>query len=351
MKFQEITAKEFDKFEHGRLGGGFYQKAKRAIVREKMGWTINFLGVFDSKKLRGAGLMMSRRGAGIMQLGPILDDYSDMELVRTFLDGVVKFAKSKNWITVEVFPPVILTIRDAKGEILNEYDRKELFKVFEEYGFKYEGATIKFDPRVMRWLTVKDLSKFKNMDEIRTAYKKSVRNKLRKFGPMLEVELIKDKSQLDEWIKPLVSSNVKNGVEKLGRGTDYYADIWDAFGDQAEFMSVKKKDTGETVVSRLVLYFPEETITFSSGTIQEFKKLNGMTILQDWQIERCLNKGIKRINFYGVEGDFSENNRLLTFKAEFGVVVEEYIGGFRKVLRPMRHNLGRIKRKIKSLIS
>ncbi len=350
MIFKEITAEEFDKFEHGRLGGGFYQKAKRAIVRRKMGWNIYFLAVLDGKKIRGAGLMMERRNAGIMQLGPLLDDYSDMKLVRTFLEGVTKFAKAKNWITVEVFPPVILSVRDAKGEILEKNDQKKLFDIFAEFGFKYEGATIKFDPRVMRWLTVKDLSGFKNIDEARASYKKNTRNKLRKNGPLLKVELIKDKSQLPEWIKPLNSSNKKNGVENLGRGVDYYEDIWDAFGDQAEFMSVKKKDTGETIVSRLVLYFPEETITFSSGTIQEFKQLNGMTVLQDWQIGRCIERGIKRINFYGVEGDFTENNRLLTFKSEFGIVVEEYIGGFRKVLRPVRYNLGRAKRKAASLI-
>ena len=59
MKFQEISAEEFDKFEHGRLGGGFYQKAKRAIVRKKMGWEIYFLAVLDDEKIRGAGLMMS----------------------------------------------------------------------------------------------------------------------------------------------------------------------------------------------------------------------------------------------------------------------------------------------------
>lgn len=351
MKFQEISAEEFDKFEHGRLGGGFYQKAKRAIVRQKMGWEIYFLAVLDGEKIRGAGLMMARHGAGIMQLGPLLDDYSDLKLVRTFLKGVTEFASEKNWITVEVFPPVLLSIRDSKGEKLSEFKQKILFDTFEDFGFKYEGATVKFDPRVMRWLTVKDLSGYKNIEEVRADYKKSVRNKLRKFGPELEVEILKDKAGLSEWIRPLNESNQKNGVENLGRGVDYYEDIWDAFGDTAEFMSVKKKDTGEIAVSRLVLYFPEETITFSSGTVQEFKKLNGMTILQDWQINRCLEKGIKRINFYGVEGDFSENNKLLEFKSEFGIVVEEYIGGFRKVLRPVRYNLGRIKRKLKALIS
>ena len=73
--------------------------------------------------------------------------------------------------------------------------------------------------------------------------------------------------------------------------------------------------------------------------------------MQDWQIERCFKRGIKRINFYGVDGDFSENNRLLEFKSGFGVEVEEYIGGFRYVINPFRYFVSRVKRKIRTLIS
>ena len=86
--------------------------------------------------------------------------------------------------------------------------------------------------------------------------------------------------------------------------------------------------------------------------------MNAMTVLQDDLLTKCLKKGIKRVNFYGMAGDFSPANHLLEFKSGFGIKVEEYIGGFRLVLKPgkyyrarfaakARGAAGRVKRLIK----
>ena len=48
-----------------------------------------------------------------------------------------------------------------------------------------------------------------------------------------------------------------------------------------------------------------------------------------YAMKECFMKGIKRVNFYGMAGDFSPANHLLEFKSGFGIKVEEYIGGFR----------------------
>ena len=176
---------------------------------------------------------------------------------------------------------------------------------------------------------------------VQASYKKNVRNKLRKITPLLKIHVLKEKSELGEWIRPLNDSNRKNGVEGWGRGVDYYEDIWDAFGDQVSFMEVRTKEGDELVSSRMVFNFDDETETFSSGTIQALRQFNGMTFMQDWQIDQCLKAGQKRINFYGIAGDFSKDNHLLEFKSGFGVIVEEYIGGFEIVLNPLKHNAER----------
>ena len=69
-----------------------------------------------------------------------------------------------------------------------------------------------------------------------------------------------------------------------------------------------------------------------------------MTYLQDWLLEDCLERGVKRANFYGIDGDFSENNKLLEFKSGFGVDIEEYIGGFRLILQPGKYRLNNVKK-------
>ena len=53
---------------------------------------------------------------------------------------------------------------------------------------------------------------------------------------------------------------------------------------------------------------------------------------------------MKRANFYGIDGDCSENNKLLEFKSGFGVDIEEYVGGFRLILQPGKYRLNNAKK-------
>ncbi len=340
MDFKEISGEEFAKFRKNIKGGGFYQRAERAAVRSRMGWNVYFLAATDSAKIVAAGLVMMKDGAALLQMGPLMKKY-DIKTMRFFIEKLRDFAKEKKCATLEVYPALLLSIRDIKGETLESFDQNQTMNMFSDFGFKYKGRTVEVDPKVIRWMTVKDLSGFKNITEAQASYKKNVRNKLRKVSPMLKIHVLKEKSELAEWIKPLNDSNHKNGVESWGRGVDYYEDIWDAFGDQVSFMEVRTKEDDQLVSSRMVFNFDDETETFSSGTIQQHKKLNGMTFMQDWQIEQCLKAGQNRVNFYGVAGDFSDNNRLLEFKSGFGITVEEYIGGFMLVLDPLKYNLKR----------
>ena len=343
MKFGEVGEKEFDKFERKQKCGNFFQSVKRAELRRRMGFETFLLGVTDKEKVLAVGMLVVRNGEAWLQLGPILD-YSDKKLVKFFLKGLVEFAEKKKFTALEVFPPVLLSVRDVHGEKTWTDEQKPLFKIFDDLGFKYEGRTVRLENKANRWMCIKDLSGFKDMDEVRGSFKKNVRNKLRKVKKELEVYVLEDKSELKEWIKPLNDSNAKNGVN--GRKVQYYEDIWDIFGDEVQFMVVRKKEDKELVSARVVFYQPQETVTFVSGTIQKNRRLNGMTVMQEWQMEECLKRGQKRLNFYGLEGDFSKENKLLEFKSGFGVEVEEYIGGFKMILQPGKYYTRALKKRI-----
>ena len=346
MILKEIDGKEFAKFRKNIKGGGFYQRTERKIVREKMGWKVWFLGVFNKDELVAAAFVMGKDGNLLVQMGPLMKKY-DTKVLRYFAKALQDFAKEKQYVTLEIYPAELLSTRDVKGGVINEFNHDKTFKLFKDLSYSYMGRTVAVDPKVIRWMTVKDLSQFKDMAEVQASYKKNVRNKLRKISSGLKIHVLTDKKELVEWIAPLNSSNRKNGVEGWGRGIDYYEDIWDAFGDQVSFMEVRTKEDDKLVSSRIVFNFKDETETFSSGTIQELRQWNGMTYMQDWQIAECLKAGQKRINFYGIEGDFSNNNHLLEFKSGFGVIVEEYIGGFRFVVNPMKYRVQQTKRLIR----
>ena len=341
MNFVELTDEEFSKFERKQACGNFFQSAERAELRRKMGWNVFLLGVKDEAKVVAGCLLMERGGEALVQLGPIMD-FSNTKLIKFWIKSVVDFAKTHNFISLEVFPPALLAIRDCKGEVVKSLDGAKLEGIFSEAGFSYMGRTVELENKANRWMAIKNLRDFKNMDEVRASYKKNVRNKLRKISPELEVYELKEKSEIPLLAEAVDQSNHKNGV--VSRYLSYYEWMWDAWGENTRFIVARRKEDKAVVAGRILIYHPNEVVSFISGTTQRYKKLNGMTYLQDWLLDDCLKRGVKRANFYGIDGDFSDNNKLLEFKSGFGVDIEEYVGGFRLILQPGKYRLNQTKK-------
>ena len=83
---------------------------------------------------------------------------------------------------------------------------------------------------------------------------------------MLEIDELKDKSQLPDFYVAITESDKKNGV--VSRKLDYWEDVWDVFGNKVHFVVVRKKETGEPVCARVHFDHPNEVVTFVSGTVQ-----------------------------------------------------------------------------------
>ena len=340
MKFVELSEAEFREFEQKQKCGNFFQSVERKNLRKVMGWDVHLFGLKNDDKIKAAGLVMIKNGTARLALGPILD-YSKLNLLLDFMKCLVEFCRDEDLIEIEAYPPVLMSVRDVHGEKIAEYDVSKVKHVFEDLGFKYKGETVAVENVANRWMCVKDLSEIHNQDELRATYKKNVPNKLRKVSPLLEIDELKDKSQLPDFYVAITESDKKNGV--VSRKLDYWEDVWDVFGDKVHFVVVRKKETGEPVCARVHFDHPNEVVTFVSGTVQRFKQLNGMTFLQDWTLNNTIERGYKRINFYGLSGDFSKNNHLLEFKSGFGVVIEEYVGGFSLILDPKRYKRRQMK--------
>lgn len=358
MKFVELSEADYRKFEQKNPYGNLYQMAERAALRRRMGWHANLLGVREDNKIIAGCLVLEKNGMMMVPMGGVLD-WNNTKLLDFWLKNLLDYAKEHNAVTLEVFPPLVLTVRDVKGEVLESKNWDAVFKCFDENNFDYEGKTTAIENKANRWVTVKDLSGFKTIDEVRASYKKNVRNKLRKCSPELEILEVTDKADLADVAFAIEGSNTKNGVKS--RNNSYYEDIQEVFGDQVHFMLARNKENGDAVAGRVIFDHPNETVSFISGTVQKYRRMNAMTVLQDDLLTKCFEKGIKRVNFYGMEGDFSENNHLLEFKSGFGVKVEELIGGFRIVINPSAYRKqeairivrgagGRIKRFVKNVV-
>ena len=334
MKFVELGEEEYRKFEQKNPYGNLYQMAERAVVRRRMGWRATLLGLKDERKIVAACLVLAKNGMMMVPMGGLMD-WSDEKIVQAWLKNLLNYAAEQGAVTLEVFPPLRWTLRNVKGEVEETQNWDEVFKIFSEAGFEYEGRTTAIENKANRWVTVKDLSGFESVEELQASYKKNVRNKLRKCSPDLVISEVTERGKLGDVALAIEGSNTKNGVKS--RDISYYEDIFDAFGEQVHFVLARNKENGDPVAGRVIFDHPNETVSFISGTVQKYRRMNAMTVLQDDLLTKCLKKGIRRVNFYGMAGDFSKENHLLEFKSGFGVKVEEYIGGFRYVVDPVAY--------------
>ncbi len=343
MNLTEISAHEFEKFESRSRYGNFFQSAERAAFRQNFGWNTYLIGLKDNDSLLAVAELNIQNGWGLVQLGPILD-YKNEKLFRIFIDKLKKYCIAKKVISLEVYPPVVLNLRDHTGKITESFNREPLKKILKSAGFTYFGETTEISRVVNRWMVVKDLKNIHDKEELRASYKPSVRNKLRRFESDLRVEKLTEKSALPSLLLALNDSDRKNGV--ISRKLDYFEKIFDAFGKKAEFYVIKKKDDGAIVAGGLITFHKNEVVDFTSGVVQKYKKYNGTTFFLDYAMQRAVEEKIPRFNFYGIEGTF-DNNPLLEFKSGFrGVFVEEYLGGFEIIFDKKRYRLNRIKKSI-----
>ena len=157
MDFVTLSPKEFTKFEQSHPVGNFFQSSQRAELRTKMGFNTYLVGVKSSQKTIAAALIVERNQEAWIQLGPILD-YENQELLDFFLTKIVEYARTKKFVKLEIFPPVVYATHQMDGAIIDKPDTDELFEAFKKHGFTHEGFTTEVENKANRWMFVKDLS-------------------------------------------------------------------------------------------------------------------------------------------------------------------------------------------------
>lgn len=343
--FNVLDEKEWDKFEMSHPDGHFFQGLQRIKKRDSMGYKSYIVGIRDNGRVVAGGVLLGRKGEFWMAYGPLID-WADIELVRFFLDGLVAFSHENGLIKVEVFPKLLLSTRDHKGKVIQSSSREGVIKVFKEFGFRYQGETIGYQMKAGRWAFTKDLSGLKTKDELWATYRKTLRARLRQTDGMVTFsELSYD--NLDVLVGLIDESDSRNGVS--GRELEYYRRMKNAFGDDAKFIVAYRASDQKPIAGAIFIYHNNEVASYLSGMDRAYRDLNGRAWLQDYVMRDCLDRGITKVNFFWIEGRFS-NNSLLEFKSGFGGIVEEYVGGFEKIIRPIKYAKASIARKGKSLV-
>jgi len=329
MKIIQLSEFDYRKFESKHKYGNIMQEVERVELRKWMGWNTYLLGSKKDGEINSSCLLLEKNGYAMIQMGPVLD-WKDLAFVKEWLKAIVSYCKKAGFVKLEIYPYVLMNVRDKNGEILESHSREKMKAIFAELGFAYGGETIGAQPKAQRWMTVKDITGMDDMDSVWASYKNTVRTMIRKHSPEVKIEQMRDKSELQDVGLMFSESNMRNKVNN--RSLSYYAKIFDIFGDKVVFHIARRRDDDEPVAAHMFFVTKHEAVSYAAGISEKHKALNGMTLLNDAFFKYCLEHGIKRCNLYGVSGDFSSSNHLLRFKSQFGIKVEEYLGEFSIVL-------------------
>ena len=286
----------------------------------------------------------------------------------------------------------------------------EAFNNIVQCGFEHDGFDRDYTA-VPRWRYVKDLTDCKNEQGLLATYAKNHKRNVRiAHNSCVKVERI-GREQLNVFHDICEMSSERQGFDN--RPLEYFELLFDCLGDSAEFYvafidaaaflkswedkrdgflaeverlkkleekgplstknekklndqqskyeaSLKRVDKareylesdGERIpaAAAMFVFHPRECVYLFSGSNAKYAKFYAATAIQHHIMCECIERGLNRYNFYGINGIFDDpddpGRGLLEFKQGFGGYVEEMMGSFTMPVKPVTFAVKKLAHKI-----
>lgn len=418
MKFVQLTNKEYADFiEHGGHESAFFQMIENKDNRLNDGrFEVELLGLKDNDgNVLAAGLFTKEptilgKYFYYSNRGPVLD-YDNLSLVRAYFAGLTEYLKENDASYVKVDPNWIYKKYDKDVEPYNDYEnRDEVIQLLENMGYVHQGFTRGYsNTSQARWMSVLDVSKFNNEDELVKSFDNLRRRNIRKakrFGVKVrflevdEMDIFVDmylhtaerqdffvnedpekyfkqfkKAYGDKVLVPLAYIELDQFIDQTEKEIDKLEKQKEK-QEQKENQNKKtlnkikelernieghvndlekskefKENHGNVLNLGSGVYFvtPYELVYNAGASSEEFNMFVGPYMMHLEMMKYAMVHGIARYNFYGVSGDFSEDGEdygVYRFKRGFNAEIEELVGDFVKVINPLVHNAFKVKVKL-----
>lgn len=415
MEFVELSEKEFLNYSKKSPYTSFYQMPEWAKVKKTNGWNSYFVGLKDKNKIVAATLLLSKKIKMFktMFYAPrgFLLDYDNLELLKEFTEKIKEFIKIKDALFLKINPYVDYQERTVDGDIVENTEKKELFRTLESLGFKHNGFYIEQDKKTdlePRWISVLDING-KSMDELYSEMRSSTKwrlnnskkNALRiieaKYDNLEEFKnLMKHTAERREFVdRPLsyyqdmfkildeknlvkvllIEINFKELVElsektlketndkidELKENTRKEKQLKELYLEKErlekkieELNEIIKEDGEKKIISGgWYMLYGREIIYLFGASYKKYMKYNPQYLLQWEMINYAIDNNYEAFNFYGIDGNFNKESKgfgLFDFKRGFNAKVHELIGEFDLVIDKPRYLLYTISFKAYKLI-
>lgn len=344
--------------------------------------------------------------------GPLCD-YRDRELTEYFMTQLKQHAKAKGSAQMEIVPEMPYCLHDSRGSELPADQGgapvDDAVETLKNLGFMHDGFTIGYTA-VPRWRYLKDLTGITDEKSLLKSYDKRTQWSVKRAASMgVHVrELGEDELQVFADIEQATAE--RRNFEY--RGEAYFRKFKQAYGSKAHFMVAQihigeyiadmesKRDALRKKVDVLQAKYDEhpttkterqlgeesrnlaaaekrlteaaeyakdgdvlpaaaslfveharETVYLFSGSVEKYKPFYASALIQhDAMLHLCVERGVTRYNFYGINGVFDdpedEGRGVLEFKQGFNGYVEELMGSFVLPVRPLTFKLKTALRKL-----
>jgi alanine adding enzyme len=390
-QLKPLSAQQYHEFMAPRnfeQQGSFAQSVEFGQLRQKLGWSVFYLGVFaaghSDKKGQPIGAMLAAKAPGRAArldifCGPVID-FQNMNLVAWLTTAIKRFAKQHDCLSVTINPLVIYLNRDQHGKPIDQPNQGPISHL-QQVGWRWSGLTTKSGQP--RFYYVRDLAP--TYDETFKSFATSVRTNTRRARENgLTVRQLK-RNELSIFKQILESTADRQGFQD--KTMAYYEALFDAFGDQARFFvielhpeqlrqnltdkidrlqndltkaktdgqkkqidlqiaSVKKqlsqakklpRETAIPVCAGAFITSNGEVVYLFGGSLKEYMNYGAVYFMMEQAMRTAIKQGIFRYNFYGISGVFDPHDPtygVLEFKQGFGGQIEELIGEFRLMVSP-----------------
>ena len=339
----------------------------------------------------------------------VLVDYHDVHRLREFSEQLKQYAKKQGAVYIVMDPYVLYKERDMDGNLLPDgFDHSDVVDNLLQCGFQHKGFSVGYGKNMqfVRWmysmslqgmdantiwknlhqqtrwsinrtlkyqmqvkeLSIEEMSLFddimKKTGERRHFASRELsfyEHQCKAYGEHLKVllayvdvplyknsllkELQQEEMNAANATKELAEHASKKFAKKLKVAKEAIA-LLNKKIQEAEQLEVEHGSIIPMAASMFMLYGDEVTY-LTSGAYEQFRSFYASYAIQWHMIQEVLKLGYKKYNFYGISGEFDEENEnygVYKFKRGFPGQVEELIGDFVLPTRKIWYQIYRILR-------
>lgn len=377
MTFNIISREDFYQHSLTTSNHSFLQSIEMADLLQKRGATIQYIGWEEQGTLAISAILYSLPMTGGLHYeinsGPIVTDARHLP---DFYKAVQDYVKENGGIEFILKPYDHYQVFDSNGNPTGE-EQKQLLHSLLDLGYQFDGLQVGYPGGEPVWHYLKDITDFDEKSLLKSFNKNCSRNITTALNYNISIRSI-SRDEIPQFKQIIEETGKRQGFED--KSLDYYYDLYDTFGDDAEFLiaeinranalayldqkisllnpsskqyeqQLQKLEKQKTIVQEtladetaetvplacaLIIYNPSEVTYLFGGSYTKYQKFSAAFLIQYHAMKRALEKGITLYNFLGIQGIFDGSDGVLRFKQNFNGYIVRKMGTFRYYPNPLK---------------